>query len=408
MYLRFSALTLSVVLAVTSCATDSPSQPSARETITITETPAPVAEQPVGAPAITPLIGSVLAAPLPVAASDGRTHLAYELLLTNMLAQDVTMMSLGVVAKDKPLLSLAGPDLADRTRIFGTTSPTTTLGPAQSALVWLDVILDAASAVPPDLTHIIGISVPQPSPPLIETAMTERIAPTKVDNRKPVTISPPLRGDNWVDGDGCCGLSAHRTAANPINGQIYFAERYAIDYVQLTSDGRMFVGDKTQLSSYPYYGTDVVAVADGPVAAVVDGLAEQVPGASPLGLPLDQYAGNRVIQDIGGGNFAMYAHLKTGSVKPKAGDKLTAGQTLGSLGNSGNTDAPHLHFQLMNTPEPLRSNGLPFLIDNFRLTGRLQSMDSLSDPGTAEMQPGIPPQDEKFAMPLESDVMDYK
>jgi hypothetical protein len=408
MHHRFSAIAVSVVLAVASCGTETRSPSSARETITITETPAPVADQPAGPTALTPVTGSVVAAPTPVAATDGKMHLAYELILTNTLSQEVTLMSLGAIAGDKPLLTLTGPGLASRTRLVGNPAPTTAIGPAQTALVWLDVTVDDAAGVPTDLRHVVGISVPQPQPPIIDAAMTETIAPVKVDNRKPVTISPPLHGDDWVAGDGCCGMSGHRMAANPVNGAFWFAERFAIDYVRLTADARMFTGERTDLASYPYYGADVVAVADGPVVAVVDGLPEQAPGANPQGLQLDQYAGNRVIQDIGGGNYAMYAHLKTATVKPKVGDKLTTGQTLGSLGNSGNSDAPHLHFQLMSAADPLRSNGLPFVLDKFRLDGRLTSVDTLAATGgPAEFQHGVTAQDETYRMPLVLDVMNY-
>ncbi len=48
------------------------------------------------------------------------------------------------------------------------------------------------------------------------------------------------------------------------------------------------------------------------MVAAVDGLPEQVPGKSPTGLPLDQYAGNHIVQDLGDGNYALYAHIKTG------------------------------------------------------------------------------------------------
>ena len=139
-------------------------------------------------------------------------------------------------------------------------------------------------------------------------------------------------------------------ALNPINGQLWAAERFAIDYVQLGPDGRLFTGDQAKVESFPYFGADILAVADGPVVAAVDGLPEQVPGTSPTGLPLDQYAGNHIVQDLGDGNYALYAHIKTGAVKVKPGDRLTAGQVIGSVGNTGNSDAPHLHFHVMSTP----------------------------------------------------------
>jgi hypothetical protein len=218
-----------------------------------------------GPPMLTPIVGSVLAPPMPVAAAtDGKTHLAYELVLTNASAQDVT--------------------------------------------VWLDVALagavDAAST-PTDLIHTVTVSIPLPQPPPAPSVgpavMTETVAPTTVDHRTPVTISPPLSGDNWVDANGCCDATPHRMAVNPLSGALWAPERYAIDSVRLTPDGRLFNGDKRDLAGYPSFGADVIAVADGPVVAVTDGLPEQIPGASPVGLPLDEYAGNRVIQDIGGG-----------------------------------------------------------------------------------------------------------
>jgi murein DD-endopeptidase MepM/ murein hydrolase activator NlpD len=205
-------------------------------------------------------------------------------------------------------------------------------------------------------------------------------------------------------------MTAHRMAMNPLDGSLWAAERFAIDYVQLSADGTVFTGDRSQPESYPYFGVDIHAVADGPVVAVLDGLPEQVAGQGPVGLPLDQYAGNHVVQDIGDGNYALYAHLKTGSVKVKPGDRLTSGQVIANLGNTGNTDAPHLHFHVMSTPDPLRSNGLPFVFKDFILDGRLASMDALGPllaGQPAQLAPGSTARDEKELSPLVLDVMTY-
>ncbi|MGZ5379167.1 MAG: M23 family metallopeptidase, partial [Mycobacterium sp.] len=154
---------------------------------------------------------------------------------------------------------------------------------------------------------------------------------------------------------------------------------------------------------------DIYAVADGPVVAAVDGLPEQIPGNSPTGLSLDQYAGNHIVQDLGDGNYALYAHIKTGAVKVKIGDRLTAGQVIGSIGNTGNTDAPHLHFHVMSTPDPLRSNGLPFVFTEFRLDSRITdpSADTLLNGDPAQMEPRFTARNENNVMPMELDVMTY-
>ena len=164
------------------------------------------------------------------------------------------------------------------------------------------------------------------------------------------------------------------------------------------------------MESYPYFGADILAVSDGPVVAAVDGLPEQVPGRTPTGLKLDEYAGNHIVQDLGNGNYALYAHIKTGAVKVKPGDPLTTGQVIGSVGNSGNSDAPHLHFHVMSTPDPLRSDGLPFVFSSFELDSRVvgeDALDPLFNGEPAPLQPGFPARDEKEVSPLVLDVMTY-
>jgi hypothetical protein len=376
-------------------------------------TPASPSAGPVQA---TPVLAAVIAPPVPVPTTDGKVHLAYELQLTNALGSDVTLKSLSVKAGGTDLLTLAGNQLAYWTRALGATqTPTTTLGPGQAGIVWLDVVLDRSATPPTDLTHTIVVDLAKPMPPLLPATMTEDdVAQVTVSTQKPVVISPPLDGPRWLDGNSCCDMTAHRMAMNPLDGSLWAAERFAIDYVQLSPAGTIFTGDRAKPESYPYFGADIHAVANGPVVAVLDGLPEQVAGKSPTGLPLEQYGGNHVVQDISGGGterrYAFYAHLKTGSVKVKPGDQLTTGQVIANLGNTGNTDAPHLHFHVMSTPDPLRSNGLPFTFEKFTLDGRLASMDAL-DPlltgSPAPMTPGFTARDEKGLSPLVLDVMSY-
>jgi hypothetical protein len=409
------AVTLVAACATTTQAPSASTSTSTSGSVTTSGTPTPSSTTAVAAQA-TPVLVSVVAPPVPVPTTDGKKHLAYELQLTNALDGDVTLKSLSVKANGAELLLLTGDELAYWTRALGATqTPTATLGPGRAGIVWLDVVLDGSAPVPTELSHTVVVDLAKPTPPLLPANMTEDdIAPVTVSTHEPVVISPPLNGPRWLDGNSCCDMTAHRMAMNPLNGSLWAAERFAIDYVQLGTDGTVFKGDRSKPESYPYFGADIHAVADGPVVGVVDGLPEQVAGTSPTGLPLDQYGGNHVVQDISGGGtekrYAFYAHLKTGSVKVKPGDQLTTGQVIGNLGNSGNTDAPHLHFHVMSTPDPLRSNGLPFVFKDFTLDGRLASMDALGPllaGQPAALAPGAAPRDEKNLSPLVLDVMTY-
>jgi Peptidase family M23 len=403
-----AAFAVLTVVAAACSPSEAPSAPSSSAAAAPAASPTAA---PAAGPAVaTPVLAEVIAAPIPVPGTDDKVHLAYELKLTNTLDQEVTLTSVEVRTGNQTLLNLSGDRLSHWTRVIGTPTPTAKLGPSKSAAGWLDVTLDKGVPVPTELVHGVGVAVGKPMPPLFPGTMVETVAPVTVAARKPVVISPPLSGPGWVDGNGCCDMGAHRMALNPIDGQLWAAERFAIDYLQLGADGQVFKGDKAKVESYPYFGAEIHAVADGPVVAAVDGLPEQVPGQSPTGLALDQYAGNHIVQDLGDGNYALYAHIKTGAVRVKPGDRLTAGQVIGLVGNSGNTDAPHLHFHVMSTPDPLRSNGLPFVFTSFQLDSRItdaQALGPLLDGQPAPMQPGVSPRTETEVMPMDLEVMSY-
>jgi hypothetical protein len=230
--------------------------------------------------------------------------------------------------------------------------------------------------------------------------------------RKVLVIGPPLAGERYIAADSCCDSTRHTRAALPINGQIRLAQRFAVDWEQLDEQNRIYSGPQTSLTSYTIFGKEVLAVADGRVATAVDGLPEQVPGTFPSGLPVEQADGNAVILDLGDGNFALYAHMQPGSLRVRAGDFVRRGQVLGLVGNSGNSVAPHLHFQMMDGPSALDANGLPYLIDAFQVTGQspgTAAFDSAEEKGTPlEITPVTPPASVSNALPLDQSIIRFE
>lgn len=211
--------------------------------------------------------------------------------------------------------------------------------------------------------------------------------------------------------DSCCDATRHTRAALPINGQIWLAQRYAVDYEQLDADSRIYSGEKEDLDSYTIYGQKAIAAADGTVVKVIDGLPEQEPGVFPEGISLDEADGNSVILDLGGGNYALYAHFQPGSVRVQEGDRVNRGDVLALVGNSGNSLAPHLHFHVMSSPLSLASNGLPYIVDSFTATGQsagTEAVDEAEAEGTPlEVTPVDPPETVTEAMPLDQYVVSF-
>jgi len=189
-----------------------------------------------------------------------------------------------------------------------------------------------------------------------------------------VVIGAPLAGAGWVAGNGCCNPEIiHRGSVLSVNGALYDAQRFAIDWMRVDEQGRPVHGDLADVHNYSCYGAEVLAVADGKVVGIRNDLDDQKPGKlpDPDTVSIDTVNGNHVVLDIGGGYFAFYAHLQKNSVTVRVGDQVKKGTVLGKLGNSGNTSGPHLHFHIMTGPSVLGSNGVPYVIDTFNLAGQI-------------------------------------
>jgi murein DD-endopeptidase MepM/ murein hydrolase activator NlpD len=164
-----------------------------------------------------------------------------------------------------------------------------------------------------------------------------------------------------------------------INGDLQTPEHFAIDFTQLGPNKSCCKGPPEALNSWWGYGTPVLAVADGVVAEVVDGLPDQQPVGTISKLPIEDFAGNRIIEDIGGGRYVGYFHLKPGSIpaRVRKGSVLRPGDPIGRLGNSGNSGSPHLHFALLDRPSSWDATGLPFVFDTQLLEGRISEADGI-------------------------------
>jgi hypothetical protein len=359
----------------------------------------------------TPVAAEVLATPESVLGSDGREHVEYELILTNRSYPPATetVKSIRALAGGKVVGSFSGARLATVMKPFNLgpqdKKPTRVLEPGVAASVLVDLTFPRGAKLPRRIEHRIAIAQKPPSR-VISTAYLA--APTQVSSRKALVIAPPLRGPGWVIGNGCCAEpTSHRSGVLAINGGLHNGERFAIDFFQLSPAGTVSVGPHDQLSSYPYFGAEVLSATKGTVVGVVDRLPD---GPISFELPPITAAdagGNHVVVAIGHGHYAFYAHLQPGSVRVKVGDRVSVGETLGLLGNSGNSNAPHLHFQLMAGPTPLASNGIPFRFGSFRSEGTLTNFPPVLVLGAKAKIYPKPSGLRKKELPLNNEVVGF-
>ena len=322
----------------------------------------------------TPLLQSVMSKPRWFKDGEGRTRIVYELKLTNGFSVPVTVRSVRVrdVARGRTIERLSGSELMDSmTLLASPTEPTTTVPGSGVGVVWLEVDVPNRRRVPRAIRHSVTVAVPPEVP--VPSTITATGGFARVDRRPPMVLGPPLAGPGWVAAGSCCD-GPHRRSIQPVNGKLYLAQRFAIDWNGVDAQDRMVVGNPSLNSSWTFYGKKVLAVADARVVIAVDRFPDQIPN-DPKPVTIQQADGNYVILALGNGRYAFYAHMKPDSVRVEPGDRVREGEVLGQLGNSGSSTGPHLHFQLMNRPSALASDGLPYVFDRYRLTGRFPPFD---------------------------------
>jgi Peptidase family M23 len=357
---------------------------------------------------MTPVLLQVKDAPVPFIGADGRTHLVYELWMTNFSSGDAVVKKVEVLGDGKVIASLDAAAIAQRLQPDGRRNAVDRLGASEQALLFLHVTLPPGTA-PQQLSHRVSIHA-EAAPPG-QQEITENGGATTVNHRAVALIAPPLRGEGYISADSCCDATRHTRAAMPINGRVWIAQRYAVDWEQVDGQGRIYNGPQEKLESYTIFGKPVLAVVDGMVVAVIDGLPEQTPGKFPTHIPLEEADGNSVILDLGQQRYAMYAHMQPGSIKVHKGEQVKVGQVIGLVGNTGNSVAPHLHFQVNDGPSSLASNGLPYEIRDFEVVGKTpgtKAFDEAEEKGTPlAMMPMKPVQQVKGALPLDQLIISF-
>ncbi|MGH2943364.1 MAG: M23 family metallopeptidase [Solirubrobacteraceae bacterium] len=360
------------------------------------------------APKRTPLFVTVLTPPAPVVGSDGRQHLAYELTLENNTGARAEVDSVAVRAEGgRTLLRIAGAQLPAVTQNFGF-AQTSAFAASEGGRMWLDVTLPRGQRLPRALVHRLSVRAVQPTGEA--EAYTFDAASTPVSRRRAVELSPPLRGGLYMNFNGCCVLSPHRSALTALDGAPFLSERFAVDFIQIDAQGAGGAGDLTRNESFFTFGEPVLAVADARVVSTLNSVPENVPLNEPPASSFSERAilGNHVILSLGAGRFAAYGHLQTGSVRVRVGQRVRTGQVLARVGNTGPSGGPHLHFQVSDGPQPLASDGLPFVFRRFSLAGEVSNIGQfLTGAANADIRPAGRAAGRRDELPLHASVVRF-
>jgi murein DD-endopeptidase MepM/ murein hydrolase activator NlpD len=212
---------------------------------------------------------------------------------------------------------------------------------------------------------------------IFNTAVKERIERRieMIETPEPIIMGFPLRGE-W--------LSPNTPGTKiPSHGTSRYGTRYAYDFVQVDWERKglpayrgslaqyLFLG--VPLNEYYGWGQDIYAPCDGIIIQANDGYEERkrtnlrsdLTNAykaahffDPRKDNIQSIAGNYIVMECSDDVYAAFAHLQTGSIQVSVGQNVQKGEIIGKVGHSGNSLAPHLHFQLMDSSDILTADGL--------------------------------------------------
>jgi murein DD-endopeptidase len=297
-----------------------------------------------------------------VVVTEGLHRLVYELHIENRGEATIYLMNLEVRADtNNETLHLEGEDLLRALNVAEAEHKgALRLDAGERRVVYVDL---AEKRAPRVVYHSLVTMPPAP--------IGEGVLDVTVDPAPPVVLGAPLAEGPWAAVYQSDWERGHRRVFYTTDGVTRLPGRYTIDFVKLDDAGRTTRGGDADLVAQSLgYGADVLAVSDATVAAVRDDMSEVARVSARIKHRQDDAAGNYVSLDLGGSRFAVYEHLKPGSIKVRPGQRVRRGDVIAQVGYTGDSTGPHLHLHVGDAAAPLGAEGRPFVFERFEVLGR--------------------------------------
>ncbi|NJB72338.1 hypothetical protein GGR42_002829 [Saonia flava] len=295
--------------------------------------------------------------------ADGKTNIQFELSMVNNFRQNLILNSIDIINANgqETLIKSFDDNYLENNFIhlgIRNTEDSVILEPGRKGLIVLQIEFDDSQSIPNQIFHRLQVGISNKGS-IVEVPF--EVALIKIPNTNSIELGLPFKKGKWF-----YTAESHKDSRFITQGTPTYPQRFAIDWAYIEDNGVFVKEDMSINENYPTYGQELLAVADGIIVEIKNDIPDNVPEQIDVKITRETVCGNYVILDIGNDIYAVYAHLIPDSFKVTTGEKVTKGQVIGLLGNSGNSDGPHLHFHLeTKSPRVLGGEGIPYHFEKF-------------------------------------------
>ncbi len=162
-------------------------------------------------------------------------------------------------------------------------------------------------------------------------------------------IGFPFRDGNFLITDGGNSktsrlMNYHFYSATHRKNKTNLSMLFATDIVKINETGKRFFPPENK--DYPVFGEKIFSPVRGLVIKVVNDIDDNVPYAGNY-----PYNTGNTIVIKNNTRYLLLGHLKKESILVKQGDQVNTGDIIAEAGNSGYSERPHLHMQLIESPD---------------------------------------------------------
>lgn len=142
------------------------------------------------------------------------------------------------------------------------------------------------------------------------------------------------------------------------------SQRYAYDF-EIRKNNLPYHHDAQKNENYYSYLQEIIAPYDGWVIDLVNDYKNtHITQDRKIICDVDDPKGNYIVLKHPNREYSTICHFEKDSFKVKLGEMVKQGEILGLVGNSGNTQGPHIHFQIQQGPNPDTDKGIPISFKN--------------------------------------------